>query len=501
MNHSRRPTSSLSAWSKQFTDFCDRFKAFLNDEAAVRYLTYCYANTMASTLATDEWGMATYDRDRSVYSDQDKAERRMWLSESSVKRLRSMAAKVCELAETDDKDAPALFKQVCEVLDQARVVKFDEEKKQELVKCLPIYETMRTILAYELLQGRPIILSVYEIKCTPHDEIPGWEQFNQKGKEEEKDVKDYKSIYYKKINKGGYNATYSVEDVVTVLYQPDKEEKKFKPVVVRSKFRESGELDTETGDRPCLAIQAYHLFRDGDPIPVDDEADLSKPGAGYLGALLSCDLALLVQCYAAIHPVYAGTSLTQDGTLLNGKPRKEKKKEEEEKPEEKLEEKQDIERREDDDDEPLNDEAVDHMKNVYEKVCGSLDQWANGDIKRRSSRFSLIAPVYTLWSEYEAMRNLAEKCGVQNKLYCSRLLGEWIERLGGKQTLMARALDSCAFSIHHMNTNSFKVVSARDDAARKSDPLGRFHDIDAKVSNKDWKVFVQQKKDTGRRKK
>lgn len=90
---------------------------------------------------------------------------------------------------------------------------------------------------------------------------------------------------------------------------------------------------------------------------------------------------------------------------------------------------------------------------------------------------------------------------MQNKLYCSRLLGEWIERLGGKQTLMARALDSCAFSIHHMNTNSFKVVSARDDAARKSDPLGRFHDIDAKVSNKDWKVFVQQKKDTGRRKK
>lgn len=430
-----------SAWSGAFVDFCEKFAKHVGDNAR-NYLKYCYANTIASVLAEDEWGIATYDRDKGVYTPDDKNERRKLLSDLSVDHIRAMAKGLLKEGEKH-----ALFKEVCAVLDEVNVAKVEkvEDKYEKRVQCLPIYETMRTAIAWEFFRKRPIILSLYQIKCRPDGEIP----------------RDHRYI-----NDSDCAATYELVAVNTLRYVPDGKEGRFVPWVISSD--NISKLPVETLKRPCLAVQAFHLVREGDDIPiVDDEADFSGLGDEYLKAVMSCDLSLLIQCYAAIHPVFAEPVMH---------------------PEEKK--------------EIHGDGSLSYMESLYEKISKGED-WDEKPT-RRSTIFSLMAPNTSLWAEYKFMRALAEKCGVRNKLYARRLLSQsWLEKLGGRQTVMARNLDSCAFTIHHMNTNSLEAVLERDKKALATSQVSRFHDLDDRKSyeNPDAVKGAQEAKQQNKEKK
>lgn len=397
--------------AKAFVSICND----LSFKLPVDYLVLCKANTVASELATDEWGMASFDRNKGLYSDFDRAVRRSRLSEASVGCIRFMAKSVLR----NEHCTGPLFGEICNVLDTVNVVKLEEieikgESGEEPVKkileirSLPIYEMMRTVVAYEYVKQRPIILSVFQIECTPDGDPSSKE----------------------------CPATYKLKRVQTCYYKPNPAKNRYVPMEISS-------LSKQDRERPCLAIQAYQLVSPVNAIPLIDGLFFNSLGSGYEDALFSCDLSLLIQCYAAIHPIFAGDPYVCGGDHI--------------------------------------EDPLGYMDNLHDSICiTETPDWDEGET-RRSNIFNLVKTTRTLRQEYAAMRALAIACDVGNKQYIKRLLGDAWGHLTRK-TLCARTLESCGFTIHHINMNSFDAVLERDKACLGIPELQRFHEFDGKKS-------------------
>lgn len=398
-------------WSVQFVEMCMNFSSKLN----IDYLILCKANTAASELASDEWGMASFDRSKGLYSDQERAHRRSSLSALSVNSICTMAGTVLK---NPNCDGP-IFGEICHVLENTKVVKIEEIESRGgsssssgaqifKIHSLPIYEMMRTVVAYEYINSRPIILSVFQIECTPNGDTGDKE----------------------------CPATYKLKRVQTSYYKPNFEKNRFVPMEISS-------LSKRDRERPCLAIQAYQLVSPLNEIPTLDGLFFNSLGQGYEDALFSCDLSLLIQCYAAIHPIFAGDPHVDNGEHI--------------------------------------EDPLQFMEGLYDQACTTKTEDWNEEPTRCSKIFNLVKPSRSLRQEYTFMRNLAIACDVGNKQYIKRLLGDTWAYLN-KKTLCARALESCGFAIHHMNMNSFNAVLKRDKACMRIPELQRFHEFDSKKS-------------------
>lgn len=385
-----------SLWSQAFTEEAAKFKDILSGlyHAGVDYLCLCYANTASSYLATDEWGMVSFDRERNPFGWKNQAlkdERirlQSALSDHSVAYVRAMAAKLAQ-----DHDTPLLHT-VAGVLDNANIHRGD---KGMPVHCLPIYEIMRTVLAHELAAERPIILSLNQIKCSPQgDSEPRPALYELM----------LHTLFYKPVN-GRY-----------VLAEPPVEES----------------LDY---DRPCLAIQAYQMVVEGQAMACSDDLEgFGTIGDAYIETFGKCDISLLVQAYAAVHPPFHHKAEDTNGAI---------------------------------------EDQRTYMAKIYEEVTGS-GLPSPEPITRDSMEFHLLAPHMDLVTEYVTMHQLGQANDMANKQYITRLLGEDWKHLGSETNCM-RALDSCSFSIHHMNVNSWNKVVERDHEARATLSLPRFHDF------------------------
>lgn len=400
--------ASDSDWSNKFITVCSDFaKSAKLDIPVFDYLKSCYANTTASVLAADEWGMASFDRDRAVYDANAKENCREMLSVMSVTQMQRMAVHVVKSGKVYGR----IFEQIIEVLNRIKAT-----KKDALVKSLPIYEVMRTVLAYEYVKERPIILTVHQIRCTPNGDM----------------------------NDPECTATYDLVDIDTYYYKPQSGKFHAVPLL--------GLSDNEKS-RPCVAIQAYHVVTSGNIIPnIGDGLDFSALGDGYRDVIAACDLSLLVQCYAAIHPIFAGEVILEDSKVLDM------------------------------------DSSLEYMNGLYGSVFGTEGTDWDEAPTRRSALFKLAEPQYSLAAEYNALRRLAIACGLVNKQYIKRLLGNQWAKLK-KKTLCARSLDSCAFSIHHINTNSLNNIIERNRTSLGIKSLGRFHEFDSKQSYQDLSGF------------
>lgn len=271
-----------SLWSMAFTERAAAFKVALasiygdtGDESEVKkwtvdgveYLVSCYKNTAASHLATDELGMASFDRERNPFRwkpNNIKTKRsalQAELSNQSVQCLRALAARLAE----EDKS----FVSVANVLNKVNVTRGDKP-----IACLPIYETMRTVLTHELVNRRPIILSLYQISCTPDE-----------GKEVHRP------------------ARYSFKPH-TLFYESDGKRYQL------SKTPQSGSINYS---RPCLAIQAYQMVVENSEMTCGDGlVAFGATNDAYLDMIQQCDLSLLILTYAALHPIFPRTAVDGD---------------------------------------------------------------------------------------------------------------------------------------------------------------------------------------------
>src|SRR5690606_32888118 len=192
----------------------------------------------------------------------EKSQRRSFLAGISVEKVITMADFV---ARNCPKESAKIAQQVLEILKTSSVVKIDDSAE---IRLLPIYETMRTVLAYECLKQRPIILSVYQMSCEPYE---------------------------------GESAKYRLAAIHTLVYK--LRGGKLTPV--------KEEIDK---DRPCVAFQAYQMVNSSLPIKCPDGAEFfaGSDDSVYIEGLKTCDLALLIQIYAALHPPYASPLYLDD---------------------------------------------------------------------------------------------------------------------------------------------------------------------------------------------
>lgn len=247
-----------SEWSNAFIDWCH---STLGDDD-LDYLKWCKANTLASTMACDEWGIASYDRNKGVYSSEERAAKRANLARVSVGRIANLAQKLSDNAEEQNSNGKFL-QQISSTLDAVVVGKQEEESD---VSVLPIYETMRTVLLHERAMGRPIILSLYRIKYDQNEADP-----------------------------------YALMAINTLVY--DLVEERFTPA----------ENSTIDANRPCVCIQGFQLLNVDDPINVNDGADFFAEGEnGYINDFVGCSFPLQVMIYSAVHPPLP------HGSVLNG---------------------------------------------------------------------------------------------------------------------------------------------------------------------------------------
>jgi hypothetical protein len=373
-------------WSREFMDFCDGVLIPKCGGQMVKdYLTYCKANTLASAMVTDEWQIVSYDRDKGVYGA-FKPECRSKLTKCSVVNIRNMAQFVMEKTPN-----PSLG-QVCQVLHLANAAKMDGDKP---ILSLPIYETMRTVLAYELLKGRPLVVSINEIIVDQNAE------------------------------------TYTLHDVYTLAYTANRQKGRF----------EIGDFSALDKNKPCLSFQCYRLVNVNQPILAPDGADFfTRTGHEFLEIFKTCDFALQTMIYAAIHPVLAGKAILEGETV------------------------------------EASNHGLDAELAWQTTAVGGNNFGGAVDFTRTSVNFSLLDPVCDLAAEYLSFQHLAASCGLGNK--------QLLTRPGGGQVCV-RTLESCAFTIHHINLQSPLMVEERDNKARATiaqGPLLRYHNFDNRKS-------------------
>jgi hypothetical protein len=235
-----------SQWSKEFVIWCNSVLGDFRD-----YLKLCKANTLASTMAADEWGIASYDRAKGVYTSEGRAARRHQLSCLSVDRIRAMAKTV--LVKCPSQTGQTFWGQVLSVLQNVEAFKLDNDCK---ILALPIYETMRTVLAHELLCGRPIILSLYRIRYAAGTPDP-----------------------------------YTLAGIHTIAYVP------------KGGTFVAADIDAIPPHQPCMSFIAYQLVNPLQPIIVPDGAGFfASEDESYLQNFVFCDFALQTMIYSAVHP-------------------------------------------------------------------------------------------------------------------------------------------------------------------------------------------------------
>lgn len=367
-----------SAWSNEFITWCNDVLGNIGPWAG-DYLKWCKANTLASTMACDEWGIVSYDRNKGVYETVERAHKRAELSTRSIAWIRDMAQALSggDISE----HGKAFWQQVAAVLNGADARKNDNGID---VFALPIYEMMRTVLAYESHKGRPVILSLYRIKYDANEGYP-----------------------------------YSLTAVHTLVYD------------LQTGTWSTADHSNVDPHRPRVCFQAFQLVSAGDPIPVGDGANFfANDGDDYLNGFMACSFALQTMIYSAVHP-----PVPHDGTL-NGNP-----------------------------------VADDGGRAVLQQLqAGAVaDSWGQDLAFDRTSAFSLFDPVCDLATEYQKLLDLGRNCNLHNKQYMTRP--------GGGQ-VCERTTDSCAFTIHHINTRSLAQVQARDNAAQNTGSLKRYHHFD-----------------------
>lgn len=256
-----------SAWSIKFVNFCTAFFEHCGEELK-EYLFLCKAATYTSKLASDEWDIVSYDRYNSRYSLDGRTSLRRRLSITSCNYVRNMVDVLLESGSCDKK----FWSEVGTVLKKCTVFKFDQKNSVEennKLQILPIYETMRTVFAYQFVKKRPIVLSIYRIMCTPEGE---------------------QSIEYP-------GANYGLISVPVLVYRPNGD---------TGNYQLSHDMPGD--DEPCLSIQAYQLVNvseTGKQQP--DGCDFFLSGDhDYLEGFKSCDISLLTMVYSAVHPPLAG---------------------------------------------------------------------------------------------------------------------------------------------------------------------------------------------------
>ncbi|MDA5193974.1 hypothetical protein [Govanella unica] len=266
--------------SQKFVDFCIRFSKECTDDEW-NYLFYCKAATYTSRLVSDEYEMVSYDRYNSNYIKDDRSRLRKSVGSLSCYEVKKMAKFVLE-QEGCNKD---FWSSVVNILEGCNAFKFDQNDKKEMefsVSLLPIYETMRTVFAYQFLKGRPIVLSICRIQCEPEE---------SEGNEEDVDARE---------------AKYKIIDIPIFVYRPDPK---------RGNFVCSEVLPDD--NEPCFTIQAYQLVDKNIPtkdLPEDCNFMMSLE-KDYNQEISGCDIGLLTMIYSSIHPVLAGGAQIGDDVL------------------------------------------------------------------------------------------------------------------------------------------------------------------------------------------
>lgn len=242
-----------SSCTIEFINLCDNFCQTIIEFKVKDYISLCKMNTVASTMAADEWGIVSYDRDKGIFTPDVKSQKRSQLSIISVSQIRRLAKFVTASSTTQCGGKTAL--QVCNVLERVNAAKDDRGNP---ICSLPIYETMRTVLCYEGLKGRPILLSLYHISVQ--------------------------------------NEQYTLLDIDTIAYVFNNKTEKFQVVDVSA-------IDANI---PCVTMQGYHLINQNAVINVSDGCN-SFAGTleEYRQGFLSCDMPLQIMIYSAVHPPLA----------------------------------------------------------------------------------------------------------------------------------------------------------------------------------------------------
>lgn len=389
------PGTEESAWTQKFVDVAARFRKELvaHWPGADEYLALCYANTAASYMAVDEIQMASFDRERNPFGgtpDEIRNKRVKIQSELSI-------CSVAYLKKLAEDLACGSNKMLAEIAAFLRNLNFARKDKGLPIYCLPIYETMRTVLAHEARKKRSIILSLYQIDCNPQ-------------------AAD-REIAKGKIIPGGAEYTARVK---TLFFTPDG----------NGVYRVAEAPKEEDGDRPCLAIQAYQLrnmktkmMAAGDGVTGFDAA-----GEEYFKLIERCDLALLVQAYAAAHPV-------------------------------------------------LPRAVPDQGEELFQKLYPTVGE--TPESVTRLSELQLLTREQDRALEHAVMKQLAESCDMGGKQYIERLIGDNWAHLGlDAESYCIRSATPCSFSVHHMNVNTWNTVRARDAQANsvtEKISLPRFH--------------------------
>lgn len=405
----------VESWStKQIVDF---FHTVFTEKER-EYLGAAVGCVMSGVMFRDEWGLESFERARAM-KPEDKERFRNILGAQSTENVLIMAR-----ALRDENETVELFKDIVKLLEGVEALRegeakrelAEEEAKQDAggIRCLPIYETMRTVLAWEFKCDRPIMLSIWQIKCT----------------ESEKNTDGVAA--QTPLNR---NARYECEDVTILYLRPNSETGKYE-------YCEAGE---DWKDRPMVHFKAYHLVNDKDPIEENVHGPSLAPiGDDYIHAIKEIDFGVLLQCYAAVHPpiphkaeLWIGHQKflsEQHVAAIEGFYREE-----------------------------LGQEQGERL----------FDE--NG-LSRKNISFSLMRPEYRLQDEYFALSRIGDNACVKNKQYIIRCLGDdWAHEF---KTQAYRSLESCAFSIHHIHVETPAQMQKNRSKYLEKRELPRFHNFD-----------------------
>ena len=233
-----------------------------------------YSLTVSNTVWRDEFGTAFYCVHRNLFGPGIGRDTRYPEFLDRLPILRSKLAKHCVdyfynlvktllCSNTNRANAgsiPTVGEQLVEAVH--KMTSYIEQRRPRmddipLVACHP---QMRAVLLYEFKAGRPIIIVVRRIQIQPS--IPS-------------------------------GSTYSLSDARALYYEADKDQ---------GTYRFSRTITPYQEKVACLTFNCWNTFQTGTSGTGLNAADNTE----YFDALSRCDVAWLINTYAAVHPPFSG---------------------------------------------------------------------------------------------------------------------------------------------------------------------------------------------------
>jgi hypothetical protein len=243
-----------------------------------------YSLTVSNTLWRDEFGAAFFCHHRNLFGPAIGGDPRY--PESLLDRLpmlRSKLAKHCvdyfyNLVKTlpcnnTNRANVGSMLTVGEQLVEAvhKMTSYIEQRRPGIddIPIVACHPQMRAVLLYEFNAGRPIIVIVLRIRIQPS--IPS-------------------------------GLTYSLSDARALYYEVDKDQGTYKLSRIIAPSQEKV---------PCLTFSCWNTFQTGTSGTGLNAADNTE----YFDALSQCDMAWLINTYAAVHPPFSGKAKVKSSDL------------------------------------------------------------------------------------------------------------------------------------------------------------------------------------------